>query len=156
MSDVPPITGVAEIVLSVSDLPTMRQFYQDVLGFPVYSEACIEHDNQPDPDGEATISFLTIKHVDTPLGPTHPQMLVLIDYRCHASARKRLIGHDVKRSTLNHLAFEVPPESYDTHRDRLESLGLAPSETEFPAMNAKAMFFKDPEGNVLEFICRAD
>ena len=27
------ITGVAEIVLGVRDLPRMRQFYEDVLGF---------------------------------------------------------------------------------------------------------------------------
>lgn len=156
MPEMPPITGVAEIVLSVSDLPLMREFYVDVMGFPVYSEACIEDDSGVNLDGEPTISFMTIKQINTPLGPTHPQMLVLIDYQRHASAKKRLIGHDVRRSTLNHLAFEIPPESYDAHRTRLLSLGLKLSETSFPAMNAKAMFFKDPEANALEFICRAD
>ncbi len=33
------ITGVAEIVLSVRDLPRMRQFYEEVLGFTLLSQA---------------------------------------------------------------------------------------------------------------------
>ncbi len=153
MPGVPPITGVAEIVLSVADLPLMRSFYQRALGFPIHSEASLEMDGPHDPLGEPTISFLTIKELHTPLGPLHPQLLVLIDYQRHANARKRLIGHDVRRSTLNHLAFEIPPESYPAHFERLQQLDLNPVEAEFPAMNAKAIFFKDPEGNALELIC---
>ena len=36
----PAVTGVAEIALSVRDLPAMRRFYQDVLGFKLWYEAC--------------------------------------------------------------------------------------------------------------------
>ena len=153
MSAVPPITGVAEIVLSVADLPAMRQFYVDVLGFPLHSEISMESDT-PDPDGEATISFLTIQPLETPLGLRHPQLLVLIDYQRHVFARDRLQGHDVTRSTLNHLAFEIPPHAYTDHLTRLQQLQLNPVETEFPDMLARALFFRDPEGNVLELICR--
>ena len=155
MSAVPPITGIAEIVLSVRDLPPMRQFYVDVLGFPVHSEICLEEVDAPDPDGDATISFLTIRELHTPIGPLHPQLLVLIDYQRHAFARERFTGHDVRTSTLNHLAFEIPPDSYHEHLTRLESLGLKPRETVFPDMNARAIFFADPEGNDLELICSA-
>ena len=155
-SAIPPITGVAEIVLSVSDLPKMREFYVSVLGFPIFSEASLEVAGFDDPNGEPTISFLTIANLDTPLGPLHPQLLVLIDYQRHANAKKRLTGHDVKQSTLNHLAFEIPPDSYAAHLQRLTELELSPIESQFPKMNAKAMFFKDPEGNMLELICRAD
>lgn len=152
--DVPPITGVAEVVLSVSDLPLMREFYQRVMGFDLLGESCHETGAEPDPDGEPTISFLTVTDVDTPLGRNgHPQLLVLIDHQRHVFARQRLVGHDVTRSTLNHLAFEIPPESYKAHFDRLERFGLNPSRSEFAAMRARAMFFKDPEGNTLELIC---
>ena len=34
------VTGVAEIVLSVVDLPRMREFYEEVLGFELLSQAC--------------------------------------------------------------------------------------------------------------------
>lgn len=146
-----PVTGVSEVVLSVDDLPTMREFYIRVLGFPLHSELSRET-LEGDPDGEPTITFLTICETDTPLGNGgHPQLLALIDWRRHVHARKRFVGHDVTRSTLNHLAFEIPPESFDEHAARLQDLEL--SFSEFPSMNARAMFFHDPEGNALELIC---
>jgi hypothetical protein len=55
------ITGVAEIVLNVRDLPKMRDFYKEVLGFKLLSEACHETGPEPDADGDPTIAFLTIK-----------------------------------------------------------------------------------------------
>ncbi len=148
------ITGVAEIVLSVKDLPRMRRFYEEVLGFPLLSQAAHTKGMVADPDGEPTIVFLTIRELETPLGRHgHPQLLVLIDYRRHVFAKASFDGHDARRSTLNHLAFEIDPESYDSEAGRLEHLGLAPRRTAFPAMRAKALFFKDPEGNTLELIC---
>lgn len=152
MKNIPPITGVSEIVLSVADLPTVRDFYINILGFPLHSELSMEN-LDPDPDGDPTISFLTICQTDTPLGRGgHPQLLALIDYRRHVHARKRLVGHDVTQSTLNHLAFEIPPDSFDDHSKRLDELGIQLTFSDFPDMNARAIFFKDPEGNVLELI----
>ncbi|APZ91801.1 VOC family protein [Fuerstiella marisgermanici] len=153
MQNSPPITGVSEVVLSVANLPAMRDFYMRVMGFSLHSELSMEA-AVADPDGEPTITFLTICETDTPLGRGgHPQLLALIDYRRHVHAKKRLVGHDVTQSTLNHLAFEIPPESFDHHTKRLDELGIDVSVSEFPTMNARAMFFKDPEGNVLELIC---
>ncbi len=143
-------------MLSVRDLPGMRDFYQEVLGFKLLSEACHENGPEPDPDGAPTISFLTIQQVDTPLGRHgHPQLLALIDFQRHIFAKEQFDGHEPRRSTLNHLAFEIPPESYEAEKVRLESLGLNPRAVLFPAMNARALFFNDPEQNVLELICHA-
>jgi len=154
MAAIPPITGVAEIVLSVRDLPLMRQFYMDVLGFSLHSQSCHEHGPEADPAGVPTIVFLVIQPADTPLGRHgHPVLLALIDYQRHVFARPRFDGQDVRRSTLNHLAFEIPPESYAAHQQRLADLGLKPDPSTFPAMSARALFFKDPEGNQLELIC---
>ncbi len=154
MTSRPVITGVAEIVLSVRDLPAMRQFYQDVLGFKLLSQACHETGLIPDPSGEPTIAFLTIKDLDTPLGRHgHPQLLALIDYQRHVFAKNRFDGLEPRRSTLNHLAFEIPPDRYEVERERLRALGLEPEPTQFPDMSARALFFHDPEGNLLELIC---
>ena len=151
---VPPLTGIAEIVLNVRDLPCMREFYVKVLGFELLTEACHETGLKPDPDGEPTIVFLTIKKIATPLGRNgHPQLFVLIDFERHVFAKERFDGHGPSRSTLNHLAFEIPPDSYPAHRERLEALGLSPRSIEFPNMSARALFFQDPEGNTLELIC---
>lgn len=152
----PPVLGVAEIVLNVRELPTVRDFYHDVLGFPVLDEACHETGPEPDPDGDPTISFLTVTGSDTPLGRHgHPQLLVLIDPRRHVFARDRFDRITASSSTLNHLAFEIPPESYGEYRRRLEERGLDPQEARFPAMSARALFFEDPEGNLIELICHA-
>lgn len=155
MQETPPITGVSEIVLSVANLPVVREFYMRVMGFPVHSEVSME-ETVADPAGQPTITFLTIRETDTPLGRGgHPQLLALVDYRRHVHARKRFVGHDVTKSTLNHLAFEIPPGSFDDHAKRLEKLGIDLSFSDFPAMNARAMFFTDPEGNLLELICHS-
>ena len=149
------VIGISEIVLSVSDLPRMREFYIDVLGFPLHSEICSTGEADQDPSEEATITFLTIAETDSPLSrDKHPQMLVLIDYQRHAFAKSRFDGHDVRRSTLNHLAFEIKREEYDSEFERLSGLGLNPMKTAFTNLNAIAIFFEDPEGNLLEFICR--
>ena len=148
------IIGIAEIVLNVRNLPGMRQFYEDVLGFTLLSQACHERGPEPDPDGEPTIAFLTIQHTDTPLGRHgHPQLLALIDFQRHIFAKGRFDGLDSRRSALNHLAFEIAPERYESEKERLETLGLSPRAAVFPAMNARALFFDDPEQNVLELIC---
>ena len=148
------VTGVAEIVLSVVDLPRMRTFYHEVLGFELLSQACNDTGLEPDPEGEPTIAFLTIRETETPLGRNgHPELFVLIDYRRHVFAKARFDGHDPRTSTLNHLAFEIPFESYEAERRRLEDLGLKPQPTVFESMSARALFFKDPEGNTLELIC---
>jgi catechol-2,3-dioxygenase len=153
MNETPSITCVSEIVLNVTDLPKAREFYMRVMGFPLLSELSME-DAVPSPDGKPTLTFLTICETNTPLGlGGHPQLLALIDYRRHVHARRRFVGHDASRSTLNHLAFEIPPDSFDDHAKRLNDFGIDLSFSDFPAMNARAMFFKDPEGNVLELIC---
>jgi catechol 2,3-dioxygenase-like lactoylglutathione lyase family enzyme len=154
LSGQPPLIGVAEIAVNVRHLAGMRKFYEEVLGFGLLSQACHETGPEPDPGGEPTIAFLTMKQVDTPLGRHgHPQLFVLIDFRRHVFAKERFDGHEPARSTLNHLAFEIPPESFEAHRERLEALGLAPRTVSFPDLNARSLFFEDPERNLVELIC---
>ena len=148
------VTGVAEVALNVRDLPRMRRFYEDVLGFPVLYQGCHEDGPEPDPGGEPTIAFLTIAEADTPLGRRgHPQILALIDYRRHAFAQGRFRGHERSKSTFNHLAFEIPADRYEAERARLAERGLDPDARALPGMAARALFFDDPEGNQIELIC---
>jgi catechol 2,3-dioxygenase-like lactoylglutathione lyase family enzyme len=148
------VTGTAEIALNVRDLPRMRRFYEEVLGFPLLYQGCHEHGPEADPAGEPTIAFLTIAELDTPLGcHGHPQILALIDYRRHAFARGRFDRHERSASTLNHLAFEIPPERYEAEQARLAARGLEPDARPLPGIPARSLFFDDPEGNQIELIC---
>ena len=148
------VIGVAEIVLNVKDIERMSKFYQDVLGFAFHSEYRTTSEGEGGSEDKPTIVFLTIIDPGTPLSSgNHPQMLALIDPERHALARHQFEDVARRRSTLNHLAFEIALDDYDAQKARLESLGLKPRTVTFPHMSAKALFFGDPEGNTLELIC---
>lgn len=139
------IRAVAEVVLNVRDIGRMRSFYEDTLGFGFHSQS---------PESEPTIVFLTVCDRGAALARGgHPQMLVLIDPARHPPAKGRFDSIERRRSTLNHLAFEIDENEYDAARARLDTLGLAPTAREFGFLRAKALFFEDPEGNLLELIC---
>jgi hypothetical protein len=55
----------------------MREFYQEVLGLKLLSQACYESGPEPDPDGEPTIAFLTIQQADTG-GSRHQRILSVL------------------------------------------------------------------------------
>ncbi len=148
------ILGIAEIVLNVNDLPKLREFYTKSLGFSLYGEATSEDPAEPNQTGESTICFLKVANSDTPLGrAVHPPFLVLIDYKRHATAKRRFTELDQTKSGFNHMAFEIATEAYDGWLAKLKAQGIEPFETEFENVQAKAMFIKDPEGNSVELIC---
>ena len=123
----------------------MRRFYEEVLGFTYFRQYPATH---------PTIVFLTIADLASPLGQGgHPQLFALIDVQRHPPAQGRFKGIDTSLSTFNHVAFEIPTTCYEDEKKRLEGFGLEVTRQQFGDMNAKALFFRDPEGNLLEFIC---
>jgi catechol 2,3-dioxygenase-like lactoylglutathione lyase family enzyme len=139
------IKGVAEIVINVRDISDMTNFYREVLGFALHSQF---------PETEPTIVFLTIAALDSPLGRGgHPQLFALLDPRRHTFTSDAYVGLDNQRSPLNHLAFEIDSAAFTSEVQRLEFLGFAVRVFDFPHMQAKGLFFNDPEGNLIELIC---
>jgi len=151
----PPITGLAELALNVRDLPAMQRFYEQTLGFEVLVPDldAARTASEPRDDDAPTFVFLTIQRLDTALGRHgHPLVLALIDAVRHDSIAGRFDPPEPRRSSLNHFALEIPLRSYEDHRRRLVALGLEPTEEQFPALRARALFFRDPEGNTIELI----
>lgn len=72
----------------------------------------------------------------------HPWEWPGIDYRRPAP----------EASSLDHLAFEVRPGAPESERTRLEGLGLEVEAVDFPWLEARGLFFRDPERNVVEFL----
>ncbi len=130
------IMHIAEVALRVRDLPRMKAFYQERLGLEVELE------------GDHHV-FLKVGELPSPLGQVgHPQMLVLFD---------RQVALDQATTTLDHLAFEIPPDRLATERQRLRARGELVRERAWPETlpwRARALFFYDPEGNVVELIAR--
>ena len=58
----------------------------------------------------------------------------------------------MRRSSLDHFAFEIDIANLESEKKRLQGLGLEVKETTFPNTSARAIFFRDPEGNSIEFI----
>ena len=131
------IMHVAEVGLSVKDLPRSVVFYQEILGLEIVR-------------AYPTIVFLKVGELDSPLGRGgHPQLLVLFD---------RQVQIDIALTTLDHIAFEIPLEHFQAERERLQQLGLEVSERiwrgEYAWLGARSLFLDDPDGNNVELIAR--
>jgi len=126
---------IAELGLRVTDLPRSVKFYQEVLGLEIVR-------------AYPTIVFLKAGELDSPLGRGgHPQLLVLFD---------RKVKLDIALTTVDHFAFEISLEQYQTERERLEQMGVELTERiwqgEYAWLQARSMFFDDPDGNTIELI----
>ncbi|MBK9122654.1 MAG: VOC family protein [Chloroflexi bacterium] len=126
---------IAEVGLRVKDLAGVVAFYQNVLGLELVHSS-------------PNFVFMKAGDLDSPLGRGgHPQYLVLFD---------RDVALDVTLSTLDHLAFEIPLEQFDSERARLEAMGLLERVRVWSGvgsfLRARSLFFSDPEGNTIELI----
>jgi catechol-2,3-dioxygenase len=74
----------------------------------------------------------------------HPQLLALFD-------RKADFGPE--RTRLDHFAFLIELADYEREKERLESHGINVVPRTFPHFHWRALFFADPEGNTVEFVC---
>ncbi len=123
MSSPPPVTGISELVLEVSDLEAARHFYRDLLGFEetLYGEG-----------REGRYWYLIGETAR--LGLWTPQVGL-------AGGRG---GAHV------HFAFHVEDKEVDRLRERIEGTG---AEIEGPIQlgPGRAVYVTDPDGNVVEF-----
>jgi catechol 2,3-dioxygenase-like lactoylglutathione lyase family enzyme len=123
MSRRPPVSGISELVLEVSDLDEARRFYRDVLGFEetLYGEGA-----------EGRYWYL--------VGET-ARLGLWTEQVGLAGGRG---GEHV------HYAFHVPDAEIDPMKARIESAG---AEVEGPIQlgPGRAIYITDPDGNVVEF-----
>jgi catechol 2,3-dioxygenase len=120
--------GLGELALRVNDFARMRAFYRDVVGLEVFDE--------PEP---FFVFFKTGEGVEG-----HPQIFALFDRNAEVSQ---------EHSALDHFAFLIELEDYEAEHERLTSLGIDVFTTTFPHFHFRSLFFSDPEGNTVEFVC---
>ena len=122
----PSIEAVLETSLYVSDLARSVAFYRDVLGLHLMSEF----------DDERGAAFA--------VGSS-----VLLLFRAEETGKQRTIPSHGSNGR-GHAAFRVPPEKIPAWREHLESRGV-PIELEHSFEgNPPSLFFRDPDGNLLE------
>jgi catechol-2,3-dioxygenase len=126
------VVGISEIVLWTADQPRSLAFYRDLLGLEVISPPQLPNVFLKAGEGHAGI----------------PQMIVLVPKSTEVRAKPS--GYQ-----LHHLAFELPAEAFDAQRAALVAAGYAPRGGKHPVLASRTMYVDDPDGNEVEFICRA-
>ena len=121
------VKSLGEVALRVNDLPLMQRFYRDVLGFEVLGEF-----------GSGAL----LKIAEGYGG--HTQVLGLFD---------RSVRVGPAHTTVDHIAFTIALDDYDSEKTRLKSLGLAVEVKEHAWVKWRSLYFYDPEGNQVELVC---
>ena len=130
------VKGLGEVSLLVNDLEAMRQFYEDVLGLEM-----LRQDE----------SFVFFKVADGYGG--HTQNLALFQAENRFFPENKSTQPHPERATLHHIALNVALEDYEAEKMRLEGLGLKVNATVHEWLHVRSLYFADPEGNTLEFVC---
>jgi len=123
VADPPPVKGISELVLEVSDLDAARTFYREILGFEetLYGEG------------------------------REGRYWYLVGETARLGLWTEQIGLAGGRGGAHvHFAFQVPDTEVDRIRQRIEGAG---AEVEGPVQlgPGRAIYVTDPDGNVVEF-----
>ncbi len=126
------VVGISEIVLWTADKERALQFYRDLLGLEVISPPSLPNAFLKAGEGNAGI----------------PQMIVLVPKSEEVKAKPS--GYQ-----LHHMAFELPEADFDAQHSALVAAGYTPRGGKHPVLASRTMYVDDPDGNEVEFICRA-
>ncbi len=130
------IKGLGEVSLRVKNLDTMQRFYEEVVGLDV-----LRRDE----------SFVFFKIAEGYGG--HSQNLALFEAANRSFLEPKALELSPEQTTLHHIALNLSLEDYETEKRRLEGLGLKVRATEHAWLHVRSLYFADPEGNTLEFVC---
>ena len=126
------IVGISEIVLWTADKEAALHFYRDLLGLEVISPPKLPNVFLKAGEGAAGI----------------PQMIVLVPKNDEIKAKPS--GYQ-----LNHMAFELPADSFDAQHEAFVAAGYKPRAGKHPVLASRTMYIDDPDGNEVEFICQS-
>jgi catechol-2,3-dioxygenase len=130
------VKGLGEVSLRVNDLDAMSAFYENVVGLEV-----LRRDE----------SFVFFKIAEGYGG--HTQNLALFSTENRSFIEGKSLQLNPAATTLHHIALNLALEDYEVERVRLESLGLQVNATVHEWLHVRSLYFSDPEGNLLEFVC---
>ena len=130
------VKGLGEVSIRVKDLDAMHKFYEEVVGLEVLRQ------------DESFVFFKVAKGYGG-----HTQNLALFDTsnRIFLETKSQQLSSD--QTTLHHIALNVSLEDFESEKMRLEGLGLKVNATVHEWLHVRSLYFADPEGNTLEFVC---
>jgi catechol-2,3-dioxygenase len=126
------VVGISEIVLWTADQERALGFYRDLIGLEVIS-----------PPGFPVV-FLKAGEGNAGI----PQMIVLVPKPDDIKAKPS--GYQ-----LHHMALELPEEDFEDQHAAFVAAGYIPRGGKHPVLASRTMYVDDPDGNEVEFICKA-
>ena len=130
------IKGLGEVSIRVRNLDAMHKFYEEVVGLEV-----LRRDE----------SFVFFKIAEGYGG--HTQNLALFEASNTMFLDDKAEQLNSQEATLHHIALNIALEDFESEKMRLEGLGLKVNATEHEWLHVRSLYFPDPEGNLLEFVC---
>jgi catechol 2,3-dioxygenase-like lactoylglutathione lyase family enzyme len=130
------VKGLGEVSIWVKDLDAMHRFYEEVVGLEV-----LRRDE----------SFVFFK-VAAGYGG-HTQNLALFEASNIMFLDDKAVQLNSQETTLHHIALNIALEDFESEKMRLEGLGLKVNATVHEWLHVRSLYFPDPEGNTLEFVC---
>lgn len=126
------VVGISEIVLWTTDKERALRFYRDLIGLEVISPPTLPNVFLRVGEGNAGI----------------PQMIVLVP-------KTEAVRAQPSGFQLHHMALELPEEAFEAQHAALVAAGYQPRDGKHPVLASRTMYVDDPDGNEVEFICRA-
>jgi catechol 2,3-dioxygenase-like lactoylglutathione lyase family enzyme len=151
------IRGVNHLALVCKDMARTVEFYRDVLGMPLTKTIDLpggmgQHFFFDIGNGDSLAFFWFPNAPEAAPGVASPQAL--------PGKGSMMTAH----GSMNHIAFDVPPEKFDEYVGRLQAkgIGVSPvmnhdnspmqvSATVTPDVFVRSIYFFDPDGVCLEF-----
>ena len=130
------VKGLGEVSIRVKDLDSMHRIYEEVVGLEV-----LRRDE----------SFVFFK-VAAGYGG-HTQNLALFEASNIMFLDNKSVRLNSQETTLHHIALNIALEDFESEKMRLEGLGLKVNATVHEWLHVRSLYFPDPEGNTLEFVC---
>jgi catechol 2,3-dioxygenase-like lactoylglutathione lyase family enzyme len=152
-------SGINHVALVCSDMAKTVDFYTNVLGMPLIKALDLpggvgQHFFFDCGNGDCIAFFWFRDAPDGVPGVSAPAAIPGIGEIVSATG------------SMNHLAFHVPPEKFDSYREKLKSKGvrvgpilnhddseMQVSATLHPGVFVRSFYFLDPDGITLEFAC---
>jgi catechol-2,3-dioxygenase len=132
MASARAIKGLGEVAFRVEDLDGMIAFYESVVGLELMNR-------------DVRGAFFRIANGFR----GHTQVLALFD----RSGSVDYQGLNREQTTVDHFALEIALDDFLSEKARLESLGIQVETAQHAWVHWRSLYFRDPEGNQIEFVC---
>ena len=130
------VIGLGEIVIRVQDIALLTDFYQHIIGLELLHQR-----------GKYTFFKIAEGYAG------HDQILALFDVSIPTAFDETKAAIQVNHTSLHHIALEIDKVDYAPILRRLQQAGVETKTEVFEWVQWKSIFIRDPEMNIIEFVC---